>query len=252
MESTAWLVAALVLLPIYQAASMSKRKNYYPYYMEGNCGKTLYTDETGVVDVYLTKNFGYEPRSCNFTVKTRNTRHQVQAHIIQVDTNHQKFTSCQTSDNLQLYSVNEDRNRLLTGDGVCGTEVNSPHQMIESDQTAMLLAFTSQGITDVPYRGFHLRITEFHPAECQPDEFTCGNYKCIKSFLTCDDVDNCGDKTDEDGDMAGCKLSRRHSKRDVNSNDVITKKEINDMIRAHPGGHSKVQLHMVTDKRTHA
>jgi hypothetical protein len=56
-------------------------------------------------------------------------------------------------------------NLFITGDGICGTEVVAPNQMIESDQTRMLLVFTSQGPTKVPYRGFHLRFTEFHPGK---------------------------------------------------------------------------------------
>ena len=35
------------------------------------------------------------------------------------------------------------------------------------------------------------------PLACQPDEYQCANYHCIRMSFACDGEDDCGDKSDE-------------------------------------------------------
>lgn len=37
------------------------------------------------------------------------------------------------------------------------------------------------------------------PRPCSEDEFKCSNKHCISQHLACDDIDDCGDQSDETG-----------------------------------------------------
>ena len=36
-------------------------------------------------------------------------------------------------------------------------------------------------------------------ADCRPDQFKCANSKCVEAGQVCDDIDDCGDASDENG-----------------------------------------------------
>ena len=40
-------------------------------------------------------------------------------------------------------------------------------------------------------------------ASCTDDEFTCRNGNCVTTGVVCDNIDNCGDGTDESSDTCG-------------------------------------------------
>ncbi|XP_051918436.1 low-density lipoprotein receptor-related protein 3 isoform X2 [Hippocampus zosterae] len=50
-------------------------------------------------------------------------------------------------------------------------------------------------------QGFHMSYIKGHfgQSSCQPDEFLCGNGKCVPRSWKCNDQDECGDATDERG-----------------------------------------------------
>ena len=36
---------------------------------------------------------------------------------------------------------------------------------------------------------------------CRPDQFKCNNGKCVMKSLICDNIDDCGDNSDEEDDL---------------------------------------------------
>ena len=36
-------------------------------------------------------------------------------------------------------------------------------------------------------------------SDCSPDQFKCANSRCVNARQVCDDVDDCGDASDENG-----------------------------------------------------
>ena len=46
---------------------------------------------------------------------------------------------------------------------------------------------------------YHFLCASFPGTGCESDEFSCDNGECISDTLRCNDFDDCGDNSDEDG-----------------------------------------------------
>ena len=46
---------------------------------------------------------------------------------------------------------------------------------------------------------YHFLCASFPTTGCESDEFSCDNGECISDISKCNDLDDCGDNSDEDG-----------------------------------------------------
>ncbi|XP_056463992.1 low-density lipoprotein receptor-related protein 3 [Gadus chalcogrammus] len=81
---------------------------------------------------------------------------------------------------------------------VCGSSLPPP---FISSRGRLGLYFHSQANGSGQAQGFRLSYTRGRPGQtrCQPDEFLCGNRKCLPRAWRCNAQDECGDGSDEVG-----------------------------------------------------
>ena len=65
---------------------------------------------------------------------------------------------------------------------------------LQSCTSEILSSYVSQTVNCTIVFGY-----VFLDYSCDGDEFQCDNGACISDILKCDDDDDCGDKSDEDG-----------------------------------------------------
>ncbi|XP_057682333.1 low-density lipoprotein receptor-related protein 3 [Corythoichthys intestinalis] len=87
---------------------------------------------------------------------------------------------------------------VLDSQRLCGSL--RPQPFITSRGRA-LLYFHSKVNASGQAQGFHMSYIKGHlgQSSCQPDEFLCGNGKCVPHSWKCNGQDECGDATDERG-----------------------------------------------------
>ncbi|XP_035483471.2 low-density lipoprotein receptor-related protein 3 isoform X2 [Scophthalmus maximus] len=86
---------------------------------------------------------------------------------------------------------------MWSGDSrLCGSTLPSP---VISTRGRVWLYFHSRANSSGQAQGFRLSYIRGHlgQSSCQPDEFLCGNGKCLPRSWKCNGQDECGDATDE-------------------------------------------------------
>ncbi|XP_064641272.1 uncharacterized protein LOC135496082 isoform X2 [Lineus longissimus] len=170
-------------------------------YIDENCNDNVTTDGHLAGEVILTRGKGCAATKCHcsFRLTHNDVSKRLKVRFTQLDLGEDSNRQCLGT--IKIYSVNGDIKKdktaaMCTDPNVAGSETLADMNVLYFD--------VKLGSYDTPK--VSMFFTVFHEAKCKTDEFQCAlkPYPCVSNSLKCDGYDNCGDKSDEEKETAGC------------------------------------------------
>ncbi|CAH1779972.1 unnamed protein product, partial [Owenia fusiformis] len=202
--------------------SQCESKKTETFYMNGpSCGETVTIDGATVYSHYDYKNNKlYENNiECRLTFKARNSNLRIMINILELDIPDIYYNDL-CNDALYVYDASSILGKTLKkagrNNGLCGKTI--PNDFLESTGEYLTVYFrTNNG--GLPGEGFKFVVTAFSEIKlgevCNEGDFRCNNNRCINKQLMCDQVDHCGDYSDE-STLTGAKCTEKDG-------DILTK-----------------------------
>ncbi|ELT93248.1 hypothetical protein CAPTEDRAFT_228310 [Capitella teleta] len=84
---------------------------------------------------------------------------------------------------------------VINTEPLCGTQPELKNMTSSGNSVTFHFVSDSNGV----FRGFEIVYSAYRLPPCDSTEFECSNGMCIHADLRCDDIQHCGDKSDEIG-----------------------------------------------------